>query len=59
MGHGAERILHSASAGAAVIVMSHLGRPEEGAFDPDASLAPVALHLGQLMDRSVALLPVP
>ena len=44
-------------AGAAVVVMSHLGRPKEGEFDPDASLAPVALHLGQLMDRSVALLP--
>ncbi len=44
-------------AGAAVVVMSHLGRPKEGEFDPEASLAPVALHLGQLMDRSVALLP--
>ncbi len=44
-------------AGAAVVVMSHLGRPKEGEFDPQASLAPVALHLGQLMDRSVALLP--
>ena len=43
--------------GAAVIVMSHLGRPTEGAFDADASLAPVALRLGELLDRSVALLP--
>ena len=43
--------------GAAVIVMSHLGRPTEGAFDADASLAPVALRLGELLNRSVALLP--
>jgi len=43
--------------GAAVIVMSHLGRPTEGAFDAEASLAPVALRLGELLNRSVALLP--
>jgi len=43
--------------GAAVIVMSHLGRPKEGEFDADASLAPVALRLGELLKRSVALLP--
>ena len=43
--------------GAAVIVMSHLGRPNEGEFDADASLAPVALRLGELLKRSVALLP--
>ena len=29
-------------AGAAVLVMSHLGRPEEGRFDAAFSLAPVA-----------------
>ncbi len=29
-------------AGAKVMVMSHLGRPEEGHFDEAASLAPVA-----------------
>ena len=39
------------AAGARVLVMSHLGRPKEGVFDPAASLAPVAAwlaaHLGQ------------
>ncbi|WP_440940184.1 phosphoglycerate kinase [Immundisolibacter sp.] len=36
-------------AGAAVLVLSHLGRPKEGAFDADASLAPVAARLGDLL----------
>jgi len=42
-------------AGAAVIVMSHLGRPKEGEFDPAFSLAPVAARLGELLGRSVPL----
>ncbi len=33
-------------AGAAVMVTSHLGRPTEGAFKPEDSLAPVAQRLG-------------
>ncbi|MFU8822160.1 MAG: phosphoglycerate kinase [Gammaproteobacteria bacterium] len=41
--------------GAAVILMSHLGRPKEGGFDPQFSLAPVADHLGKLLDRPVRL----
>jgi phosphoglycerate kinase len=40
-------------AGAAVLVLSHLGRPKEGAFDADASLAPVAARLGDLLGRPV------
>ena len=36
-------------AGAAVMVTSHLGRPTEGAFKPEDSLAPVAARLGELM----------
>lgn len=43
-------------AGAAVIVMSHLGRPEEGRFDPEFSLAPVAERLGELLGRPVPVL---
>ena len=41
--------------GAAVMLMSHLGRPEEG--DPDASfsLAPVAACLSQLLGKQVTL----
>jgi phosphoglycerate kinase len=42
-------------AGARVIVMSHLGRPEEGVFDPEASLAPVAARLSELLGRPVPL----
>src|SRR5690606_22958906 len=41
--------------GAAVIVMSHLGRPKEGAFDPAASLEPVAAALSTLLGRNVPL----
>jgi phosphoglycerate kinase len=40
-------------AGAAVMVTSHLGRPTEGAFKPEDSLAPVAQRMGELMGRDV------
>ncbi len=40
-------------AGAAVMVTSHLGRPVEGAFKPEDSLAPVAKRLGELLGREV------
>jgi phosphoglycerate kinase len=43
-------------AGAAVMVTSHLGRPTEGAFKPEDSLAPVARRLGELLGRDVPLL---
>jgi phosphoglycerate kinase len=42
-------------AGAAVMVTSHLGRPEEGAFKPQDSLAPIARRLGELLGREVPL----
>jgi phosphoglycerate kinase len=42
-------------AGAAVMVTSHLGRPKEGEFKPEDSLAPVAARLGQLLGRDVPL----
>ena len=42
-------------AGAAVMVTSHLGRPSEGKFKPEDSLAPVAKRLGELLGRNVAL----
>ncbi len=42
-------------AGAAVMVTSHLGRPTEGAFKPEDSLAPVAKRLSELMGREVPL----
>ena len=42
-------------AGAAVMVTSHLGRPSEGAFKPEDSLAPVAARLAELLGRAVPL----
>src|SRR5207244_4218164 len=41
--------------GAAVMVTSHLGRPQEGKFDPNESLAPVARRLSELLERDVPL----
>ncbi len=43
-------------AGAAVMVTSHLGRPEEGQPDPRHSLAPVGRRLSELLSRQVPLL---
>ncbi|HYW56993.1 MAG TPA: phosphoglycerate kinase [Polaromonas sp.] len=43
-------------AGAAVMVTSHLGRPTEGQFKPEDSLAPVAKRMGELMQREVPVL---
>jgi len=43
------------NAGAAVMVTSHLGRPTEGEFKPEDSLAPVAQRLGELLGRDVPL----
>jgi len=40
-------------AGATVLVMSHLGRPDEGQFDAKASLAPVASALAALLELPV------
>jgi phosphoglycerate kinase len=41
--------------GAAVLLMSHLGRPVEGQFDPQFSLQPVAGRLTELLGREVRL----
>ena len=40
-------------AGARVMVMSHLGRPEEGVYDEEFSLAPVAQRLSELLGYKV------
>ena len=45
----------AADAGARVMLLSHLGRPEEGKPEPRYSLAPVAAHLGELLGRPVRL----
>lgn len=39
--------------GAAVMVLSHLGRPNEGIFDEKFSLAPVAKRLSELLNHPV------
>lgn len=44
------------AANASVVVMSHLGRPTEGVYNAESSLAPVARRLGQLLNREVRLL---
>src|SRR5665213_1161156 len=40
---------------AAVMVTSHLGRPTEGQFKAQDSLAPIAARLGELLGREIAL----
>lgn len=48
-------LLDTLERGAAVMVTSHLGRPEEGRFDARESLAPVGARLGELLGRKVPL----
>ncbi len=43
-------------AGAAVMVTSHLGRPVEGDFKPEDTLAPIAARLSELLGQPVPLL---
>lgn len=42
--------------GAAVIVMTHLGRPTEGEFRPEDDVTPIAIHLGKLLGKKIAVL---
>ena len=44
--------------GAAVMVTSHLGRPTEGEFKPDDSLAPIAVRMSELLGKPVRLAPI-
>jgi phosphoglycerate kinase len=46
---------HALASGAAVLVMSHLGRPREGSWSEADSLAPVAQRLSELLGRDVPL----
>jgi len=46
-------IEHAAKAGAKVMLMSHLGRPEEGVYSEESSMQPVADHLGKLLGKDV------
>ena len=46
-------IQQALAAGASVIVMSHLGRPKEGEFDAQFSMAPVADWLADALGKAV------
>ena len=46
---------HCLKAGARVMVMSHLGRPEEGVFSEEDSLAPVAAALSAKLGHEIRL----
>jgi phosphoglycerate kinase len=46
-------IRHALAAGAAVMLTSHLGRPQEGELKPEDSLEPVARCLSELLGRPV------
>jgi len=48
-------IRHCIDAGARLMIMSHLGRPEEGTPDPRYSLQPVADYLSNALGRKVSL----
>ncbi|MCP2041738.1 phosphoglycerate kinase [Neisseria sp. HSC-16F19] len=49
-------IRHAVEHGAAVIVMTHLGRPTEGEPKPEDDIAPIAQRLGALLQQPVAVL---
>jgi len=51
----APAIAQALQAGAAVMVTSHLGRPTEGEFKPEDTLAPVAVRLSELLGVPVTL----
>ncbi len=48
-------IQHALAAGAAVMLLSHLGRPVEGVYDGESSLKPVAERLSTLLGKPVRL----
>jgi len=48
-------IVAARDAGGRVMVLSHLGRPKEGRFDAESSLAPVAEWLGKKLGKPVRL----
>ena len=49
-------IEHAMKAGAAVMVMSHRGRPEEGKVDEENSLAPIAAVMSEKLGKDVKLI---
>lgn len=51
----APTVVKALEKGAAVIILSHLGQPEEGKFDAEFSLKPVAERLSQIINKPVRL----
>lgn len=51
-----ETICAARDAGGRVMLMSHLGRPEEGVYSEEDSLKPVAKRLGELLGQEVRVL---
>ncbi len=51
-----ETIRAARDAGGRVMLMSHLGRPEEGVYSEEDSLKPVAKRLGELLGQEVRVL---
>lgn len=49
-------IQQAMNAGGKVMLMSHLGRPDEGVYAEDASLLPVVDHLSKLLGKEVRLI---
>ncbi|MCD6039882.1 MAG: pgk [Gammaproteobacteria bacterium] len=49
-------IKQALQAGAKIMIMSHLGRPDEGSSDLQFSLAPIAAHLSKLLKKEVPLI---
>jgi len=49
-------IRHCIDAGARLMIMSHLGRPQEGVFDEAASMRPVANYLAEALGCEVPLI---
>ena len=49
-------IRRAMASGAAVMIMSHLGRPKAGIFQEEFSLAPIAKRLSKLLDTAVPLI---
>ena len=48
-----ETINLATSQGGRIILMSHLGRPEEGVFSDEFSLAPIARHMSTLLNQEI------
>jgi phosphoglycerate kinase len=49
-------IQQALNGGAKVILVSHLGRPTEGVYNPEFSLAPIAHYLSKLFNKPVRLI---